>query len=185
MKHRVRPDDPSQYPVPSIHMKGIIMKYSTLLVALVTVFGLSACDKPTVVNVPAAPVSRARSCWTARRNRNPKVIPAPKVRQVIKATRVKPARPALKATRVNRRRYHRGCSSACRTAIDRLQIRWPGRWPASGVASNAYYPIHPSSLPWIVKARICPQNFEGFFLVCPAGRAHSAGQVRYPPDTGK
>jgi hypothetical protein len=38
-------------------MKGIIMKYSTLLVALVTVLGLSACDQPTVVNVPAAPVA--------------------------------------------------------------------------------------------------------------------------------
>ena len=33
------------------------MKYSTLLVALVTVLGLSACDKPTVVNVPAATVA--------------------------------------------------------------------------------------------------------------------------------
>jgi hypothetical protein len=38
-------------------MKGTIMKYSTLLVALVTVLGLSACDKPTVVNVPAATVA--------------------------------------------------------------------------------------------------------------------------------
>lgn len=33
------------------------MKYSTILVAFVTVFGLSACDKPTVVNVPATPVA--------------------------------------------------------------------------------------------------------------------------------
>ena len=33
------------------------MKYSTLLVALVMVLGLSACDKPTVVNVPAATVA--------------------------------------------------------------------------------------------------------------------------------
>lgn len=33
------------------------MKYSTLLVALVTVLGLSACDQPTVVNVPAATVA--------------------------------------------------------------------------------------------------------------------------------
>jgi len=33
------------------------MKYSTLFVALVTVLGLSACDKPTVVNVPATPVA--------------------------------------------------------------------------------------------------------------------------------
>jgi len=38
-------------------MKGTTMKYSTLLVALVTVLGLSACDKPTVVNVPAATVA--------------------------------------------------------------------------------------------------------------------------------
>lgn len=38
-------------------LKGIIMKYSTLLVALVTVIGLSACDKPTVVNVPSTPVA--------------------------------------------------------------------------------------------------------------------------------
>jgi len=34
-------------------MKGIIMKLSPLFVVLVTVLGLSACDKPTVVNVPA------------------------------------------------------------------------------------------------------------------------------------
>ncbi|MBT9613583.1 MAG: collagen-like protein [Burkholderiales bacterium] len=33
------------------------MKYSTLFVALVTVLGLSACDRPTVVNVPATPVA--------------------------------------------------------------------------------------------------------------------------------
>ena len=33
------------------------MKYSTLLVALVTVLGLSACDQPTVVNVPATTVA--------------------------------------------------------------------------------------------------------------------------------
>ncbi len=33
------------------------MKYSTLFVALVAVLGLSACDKPTVVNVPATPVA--------------------------------------------------------------------------------------------------------------------------------
>ncbi len=33
------------------------MKYSLLLVALVAVLGLSACDKPTVVNVPATPVA--------------------------------------------------------------------------------------------------------------------------------
>lgn len=33
------------------------MKYSTLLVALVAVFGLSACEKPTVVNVPPSPVA--------------------------------------------------------------------------------------------------------------------------------
>lgn len=34
------------------------MKYSILFVSLITAFGLSACDKPTVVNVPppAAPV---------------------------------------------------------------------------------------------------------------------------------
>lgn len=33
------------------------MKYSTLLVTLVTVLGLSACDQPTVVNVPATTVA--------------------------------------------------------------------------------------------------------------------------------
>ena len=33
------------------------MKYSTLFVALVTVFGLSACEKPTVINVPATPIA--------------------------------------------------------------------------------------------------------------------------------
>jgi len=38
-------------------MKGLSMKYSTLFVALVTVLGLSACEKPTVVNVPATPVA--------------------------------------------------------------------------------------------------------------------------------
>ncbi|MDP1646237.1 MAG: hypothetical protein Q8K35_08140 [Thiobacillus sp.] len=38
-------------------MKDITMKYSTVFVALVTVLGLSACDRPTVVNVPAAPVA--------------------------------------------------------------------------------------------------------------------------------
>ena len=34
------------------------MKYSLLFASLITVFGLTACDKPTVVNVPApaAPV---------------------------------------------------------------------------------------------------------------------------------
>jgi len=42
---------------PLIHMKGITMKYSMLLVALVAVFGLSACEKPTVVNVPGSPVA--------------------------------------------------------------------------------------------------------------------------------
>ena len=30
------------------------MKYSTLLFALLTVLGLSACEKPTMVNVPPA-----------------------------------------------------------------------------------------------------------------------------------
>jgi len=39
-----------------IHSKGTIMKYSILFVSLFTVFGLSACDKPsTGVNVPATP----------------------------------------------------------------------------------------------------------------------------------
>lgn len=33
------------------------MKYSILFASLITVFGLSACDKPTVVNVPATPAS--------------------------------------------------------------------------------------------------------------------------------
>lgn len=33
------------------------MKNSTLFVALATVLGLSACDQPTVVNVPAEKVS--------------------------------------------------------------------------------------------------------------------------------
>lgn len=32
------------------------MKYSILFVALVAVFGLSACEKPTVVNVPPSTV---------------------------------------------------------------------------------------------------------------------------------
>lgn len=31
------------------------MKYPTLFLALLTVLGLSACEKPTVVNVPATP----------------------------------------------------------------------------------------------------------------------------------
>jgi hypothetical protein len=31
------------------------MKYSILFIALITVLGLSACDRPTVVNVPATP----------------------------------------------------------------------------------------------------------------------------------
>lgn len=31
------------------------MKYSILFAALITVFGLSACDRPAVVNVPATP----------------------------------------------------------------------------------------------------------------------------------
>jgi hypothetical protein len=38
-------------------MRGINMKYSILFAALVTVLGLSACDKPVVVNVPATPVA--------------------------------------------------------------------------------------------------------------------------------
>ncbi len=38
-------------------MKGLIMNYSILFVALVAVFGLSACEKPTVVNVPATPAA--------------------------------------------------------------------------------------------------------------------------------
>jgi hypothetical protein len=54
-KHRVTPDVPSQYTIPPNHLKGLIMKYSIIFVALVAVFGLSACEKPTVVNVPAAP----------------------------------------------------------------------------------------------------------------------------------
>ena len=33
------------------------MKYATILVSLLTVIGLSACDKPTVVNTPANPVA--------------------------------------------------------------------------------------------------------------------------------
>lgn len=33
------------------------MKNSILLVLLVSAFGLSACDKPTVINVPATPVA--------------------------------------------------------------------------------------------------------------------------------
>ncbi len=33
------------------------MKYSILFAALITVFGLSACDRPTVVNVPATPAA--------------------------------------------------------------------------------------------------------------------------------
>lgn len=32
------------------------MKYSILFASLITVLGLSACDRPTVVNVPATPV---------------------------------------------------------------------------------------------------------------------------------
>ncbi len=39
--------------LPSFVHKGIIMKYSTLFIAPATVLSLSACDKPTVVNVPA------------------------------------------------------------------------------------------------------------------------------------
>lgn len=33
------------------------MKYATILVSLLTVIGLSACDKPAVVNTPANPVA--------------------------------------------------------------------------------------------------------------------------------
>jgi hypothetical protein len=33
------------------------MKYSILFASLITVYGLSACDRPTVVNVPATPAS--------------------------------------------------------------------------------------------------------------------------------
>lgn len=33
------------------------MKYSILFASLVTVFGLSACDRPTVVNNPSIPVA--------------------------------------------------------------------------------------------------------------------------------
>lgn len=33
------------------------MKNSILLILLVSAFGLSACDKPTVINVPATPVA--------------------------------------------------------------------------------------------------------------------------------
>src|SRR5450830_281720 len=40
-----------------IYLRGNIMKYSILFASLITVFGLSACDKPTVVNVPATQVA--------------------------------------------------------------------------------------------------------------------------------
>lgn len=33
------------------------MKYSILILSLLATLGLSACDKPTVVNVPATPVA--------------------------------------------------------------------------------------------------------------------------------
>ena len=32
------------------------MRYSMILVGLITVLGLSACDRPTVVNTPSTPV---------------------------------------------------------------------------------------------------------------------------------
>ena len=32
------------------------MRYSMILVGLLTVLGLSACDRPTVVNTPSTPV---------------------------------------------------------------------------------------------------------------------------------
>jgi len=38
-------------------MKGMIMKYSMMLVGLLTVLGLSACEKPTVINNPPTPVA--------------------------------------------------------------------------------------------------------------------------------
>jgi hypothetical protein len=37
--------------------QGFTMKNSTLVLALVAVLGLGACDKPTVVNVPATPAA--------------------------------------------------------------------------------------------------------------------------------
>lgn len=33
------------------------MKYSTLLLTLLAALGLSACDRPTIVNTPATPVA--------------------------------------------------------------------------------------------------------------------------------
>jgi hypothetical protein len=43
---------PSQIP----HSKGFCMNRSLLVLALFSALGLAACDKPTVINVPAAPV---------------------------------------------------------------------------------------------------------------------------------
>jgi len=35
----------------------MIMRYSMILVGLLTVLGLSACEKPTVINTPPTPVA--------------------------------------------------------------------------------------------------------------------------------
>jgi hypothetical protein len=40
-----------------IHLRGINMKYSILAIGIVTLLGLSACDRPTVVTVPPATVA--------------------------------------------------------------------------------------------------------------------------------